>query len=318
MRASLALVVYAATVGTLGAYWLRHASWPSRAPRLGVLAWQALAGSLLASVALAGVALAVPVWPMSADLAGFLDTCVMLLREQYSTPGGAAVGTLGLLLTLGVLARAAYCFAASSWAARVGRARQRAQLALVARWDETLDVMVLDHHTCAAYCVPGRGGRVVVTSATLGALDSDQVAAVLAHERAHLRGRHHLAIQAASSLHAAFPFVPAFAYAAAEVARLTEMIADDASARGRDRLTLATALVRLAEGSTPVGALGAGGSTAVARVRRLAEPAAPLGWVGRLAALTGGLVLAVVPFVVAATPAVAVVSANYCPVFLAA
>lgn len=318
MTASLVLVVYALIVGTFGVRWLCRASWPVRAPRLGVLAWQALSGSVLASIALAGLALAVPVWPVSADLAGFLDTCVMLVRAQYSTPGGAVVGGLGALMAIAVMGRPGYCFAASSWTAHHGRVLQREQLALLARHDVALNVLVLDHATCAAYCVPGRGGQIVVTSATLGALDADQVAAVLAHERAHLRGRHHLVLRAASSLREAFPFVPAFAYAAAEVARLTEMIADDAAAHGRDRLTLATALVRLAEGSTPVGALGAGGSTAVARVRRLAAPTAPLGVRAQLAALTGVFVLAAVPFVVTAAPALAVASANYCPVSLVA
>ncbi len=318
MRASLALVVYAATAGTLAAHWLRRASWPERAPRLGVLAWQVMSGSILVSVALAGLALAVPVWPISTDLAGFLDMCVGLLREQYSTPGGAFVGTLGLLLTLTVIARLAFCFALSSWTAYKGRVEQRAQLALVATRDAALDVMVLDHPTCAAYCVPGRGGRVVVTTATLGALDADQVAAVLAHERAHLRGRHHLLLRAASSLHEAFPFVPAFAYAADEVARLTEMIADEAAAQVCDRLTLATALVRVAEASTPVGALGAGGPTALARVTRLAVPKAPLGPLAQLAVVAGVLVLSAVPFIVTMAPALAVASANYCPIYLGA
>ncbi len=57
---------------------------------------------------------------------------------------------------------------------------------------------------------------------------------------------------------------------------LTEMVADDAATRIVDRMTVATALVRLAEGSTPAGALGAGGSTALMRVRRLADPTVPL------------------------------------------
>ena len=82
------------------------------------------------------------------------------------------------------------------------------------------------------------------------------------------------------------------------------MVADDAATRTVDRLTLATALVRLAEGSTPAGALGAGGSTALLRVRRLADPAAPLSPMRRLATMASEALIVMTPLVVAAALAV--------------
>ncbi|GAB3662743.1 M56 family metallopeptidase [Nocardioides korecus] len=317
MIASVALIAYAVLAGTFGVSLLRRTRWAERAPRLGIVAWQALSGSLVASVVLAGLSLAVPVSLVTSDLAGLLDTCVMLLRAQYSTPGGAAVSTVGLMVSLVVLGRVAQCLVESWRTARAGRARQRTQLSLIARPDKEPDVVVLDHASCAAYCVPGRAGQIVITTAARDALDPEQMSAVLAHERAHLRGRHHLVIQFAASLRAAFPFVPAFRHAEDEVARLTEMAADDAAMRTVDRLTLATALVRLAEGSTPAGALGAGGSTALVRVRRLVDPAAPLNPLRRLATLAGVALILITPLAVAAAPALAVVSAGYCPVSLA-
>jgi Zn-dependent protease with chaperone function len=317
MIASLGLVAYAVLAGSFGGAMLRRTRWADGAPRLGIVAWLALTGSLIASVVLAGLSLAVPVSLVSSDLAALLDTCVMLLRAQYSTPGGAAASTAGLLMALVVIARTAQCLIRSWLAARAGRIRQRSQLSLIAHADKDLDVVVLDHAACAAYCVPGRAGRIVVTSAALRALDSEQMTAVVAHERAHLRGRHHLAVQAASSLRAAFPFVPALRDAENHVARLTEMVADDAATRAVDRLTLATALVRLGEGSRPAGALGAGGSTALMRVRRLANPAAPLSPMRRLATLAGVALLVLTPLVVAAAPALSVACAGYCPVPLA-
>lgn len=318
MIAAVGLLAYAAMLGTVGGLWLGRATWTDRAPRLGILAWQAISYSVLGSVVLAGLVLAVPVWPVAGgDLAALLHTCAMLLRAQYSTPGGATIGGLGILLAFGVIGRATYCLTVAVWAAGRRRSGQRRELALVASADPALGVLVLDHPTCAAYCVPGRGGRVVITTGALAALDAEQVAAVSAHEFAHLRGRHDLVIQSVSSLHAAFRFVPAFAAAEAEVARLTEMLADDASCRGGDRLTLATALVRLAESRTPIGALGAGGSTAVARVRRLATPTAPLPRRARLAMGAGVLMVACAPFILAVAPAMAVVSAPYCPISMA-
>ena len=55
---------------------------------------------------------------------------------------------------------------------------------------------------------PAAGRPVVLTSAAVEALDDTQLAAVLAHERAHQRGRHHLLVSLAGSLAAAFPRVP--------------------------------------------------------------------------------------------------------------
>lgn len=317
MKVSIALLLYAGAMSTVGGAWLRRARWPQRAPRLGVLAWQALSGSILSAVMLAGLALAVPVSFVGGDLASVLDTCAALLTEQYSTPGGVLTGALGAALTLVVLARAALRLAASFWAVRRVRAAQRLRLALVAQADVALGALVLNHPRPAAYCLPGGGGRVVVTSGALAALDDAQVAAVLGHERAHLRGRHHVVNQVAGGLRTAFPFVPALCVASDQIAQLTEMIADDgAIRRGADRLTLASALVRLAEAHAPAGALGAGGATVVCRVRRLLVETPPVAGPGRLLALAGMALVAAAPLVVAVAPALAVASSNYCPVSL--
>lgn len=316
MIAFLALAGHALLGGTAGARLLRDARWAQRSPRIGVLAWAVLCGSVVASTLLAGLALAAPAWPLGLPLADLLDTCLVLLRDQYATPGGAAVTTLGLGLTVGVVVRAAWSAGRVCWVARVGRRRHRRHLALVAHLDPALDALVFAHRECAAYALPGRPGRVVLTDATVAALGDRQLRAVLEHERAHLRGRHHLALQAAASLRAAFPFVPAFRWAVADVHRLTEMLADDAALRHGDRAALATALVRLAGSSAPAAALGAGGGTALVRAQRLATPVAPLGGLRSLAALVALAALAALPLAVLAAPALAVVSVDYCPVLL--
>lgn len=312
MALALALGAYALVMGTVGAHLLRRSRWPLRAPRLGIMAWQALVGSMLASVVLAGIGLALPVWTHDLRLAELLNTCIATLQAQYATPGGAVVSSVGLAAAALVSARTAFCLGRAARVARAGRSVQRSRLAVLARCQPGLDAMVLEHGTCAAYCVPGRGGTVVVTTATLEALDGAQLAAVLQHERAHLRGRHHLVIQTASAVRAAFPFVPAFVWAEGEVGRLVEMLADDAAARHTDRLTLATALVRLAGSATPAGALAAGGQTALVRVRRLAAPAEPLGTVRVTATLLMVAAVALVPLALTVSPALVAMSADYC------
>jgi hypothetical protein len=71
------------------------------------------------------------------------------------------------------------------------------------------------------------------------------LAAVVAHERAHLVGRHHLLVTLAGVPAEAFPRIPAFCHARVQVARLAELAADDAAAQRSPRLTVAGALLTL-------------------------------------------------------------------------
>src|SRR4029077_5352450 len=101
---------------------------------------------------------------------------------------------------------------------------------------------------------------IVLSSGALAVLDSAQLTAVLAHERAHLAGRHHLLISLARRLRASFPAVPLFTQGPGEVARLAEMCADDAAARRAGRGTLVAALLAMGTGTPgPATALAATG-----------------------------------------------------------
>lgn len=71
--------------------------------------------------------------------------------------------------------------------------------------------MVLDTPQPAVYCVPGRPATIVLTTGALAVLDEPQLLAVLAHEHAHLAGRHHLLVTLGKAARAAFPGVPLFA-----------------------------------------------------------------------------------------------------------
>nr|WP_202524192.1 M56 family metallopeptidase [Kitasatospora sp. SID7827] len=56
---------------------------------------------------------------------------------------------------------------------------------------------VLTDDRADAYALPGRPPRIVATTGMLAALTEPERAALLAHERAHLAGRHHLLLAAA-------------------------------------------------------------------------------------------------------------------------
>jgi Zn-dependent protease with chaperone function len=313
MIAPALLLAYAVIMGSIGARQLQRARWPQRSPRLGMLAWQALSVSIVLAALLIGVTLAVPTLPISTRLASLLDACWLAIREQYSTPGGATVASVGVLLVVAVLGRLGFSLAVEVLSAFYRRREQRRRLMIGAPSDPSTGVLVVPHATSAVYCLPGRPGVVVCTSAAVAALDGRQLRAVLAHERAHLRSRHDIILAAAAGLQTAFPFVPAFTLARAELARLVEMQADDAAVAGDDRRVLASALVRLAEGAVPGVAMGAGGTTALARMRRLARPPNPLTRPWSAVAAGSALLAVLLPLLIAAGPALVAAVLDYCP-----
>jgi len=246
--------------------------------RLGLAAWLAAMVSVLAAVLAAIqylITAAVEGWPQLAEavcrsVAGGACTTVVYRSAVFEL--GLGLAAAAAALTLGVLA----------W--RYGRSLQREQRRTRAHAEAARitgrrlpgggAAVVLDAAQPAAYCVPGRPAAIVLTSAALAVLDPGQLTAVLAHERAHLAGRHHLLIALTRGLAATFPGVPLFTRAPAEVARLAEMCADDAAARHSSRPALITALLAMGTGTAvPAAALAATGGAVAARVQRLLDPA---------------------------------------------
>ncbi|MFJ9683166.1 M56 family metallopeptidase [Streptomyces sp. NPDC101194] len=145
-----------------------------------------------------------------------------------------------------------------------------------------------------AYALPGRPGtpgRIVVTTGMLRALDPAERDALLAHERAHLTGRHHLFIAAAEM---AALCHPALRSLRAPMRYALERCADEAAASAvGDRRVAARAIgraalaARAAEGAArprPRAALAAAAGPVPRRVAALLGRSAPRPRVGRMAA----------------------------------
>ena len=295
MTGGVILAAYALAAG-FGAPAALCRNWTQRSPRIATGLWITLAASWLAAITLAGLALATPLsmtWQaVGSRAAGNLD----------GIPGGPAAATAGMLLAGAVVAQATRHLARGL--ARTRR-EHRAHAALVAaagRPDQVLDVLIIDKDTPAAYCLPCGRHRVVISAGTLSRLSTRQLHAVLAHERAHLRGHHHLMLAVAAALARAFPAVPLLARAAAELAVLAEMTADDAAARRHDPADLAAALVTLASAGISTTALTAGGPAAIARIQRLLAPPAPPGLPVRAVRLAAGLAALMITVVITSVP----------------
>jgi Zn-dependent protease with chaperone function len=301
---AVVLVAYAAGVGMLGPRVLGRARWTARAPLLAIVTYLAAGWSVVAAVGLAGLTLAVHATALGGGLSQLIGACVHRLRATYGTPGGATVAGLGLTMAGAVAARTA--LTATTHLRAAGRqALRHAQTArLVGRSEPALGAVLVEHSQPAAYCVAGRQPTVILTTAAVQELDPGQLDAVLAHERAHLAGRHHRLLALARIGREVLPFLPLMRDAEQQVARLVELHADDAATRARDPRLLATALVVLATSAGPASALAAGATDSVQRIHRLLGPSEPLGRARRQLLRATAAALAVAPVLLALTPAV--------------
>ncbi|WP_428339170.1 M56 family metallopeptidase [Mycobacterium sp.] len=285
---------------------LARATWPLRAPRAAMVLWQAIAVAAVLSAFSAGFAIASRLFVPGAD------------GRPTASPA-AEIGRLGwplwildvtvFGLTLMVGARLLVAVVRVAVGTRRRRAHHRMLVDLLGLSSDVTaaracargrDLRVLEVAQPLAYCLPGVRSRVVVSEGTLDSLTDGEVAAILGHERAHLRARHDLVLEAFTAAHAAFPRFVRSASALDAVQLLAELLADDAAVRVAGPAPLARALVACASGRAPMGALAAGGAHTLLRVRRLSGSGNSL-WVSTAAYLTAAAVL-VVPTVALAIP----------------
>lgn len=230
--------------------------WPMRVPRAGIVLWQSLA--LAAVLAMFGA---------------FLSTALWLVSTDSLTSWRITMHFAVLVVTVTVGSRLAWSVWTVLRETRVRRRRQRHLVDLLGDTDGMLPALrVLREETPIAYCVPGLiGSRVVVSRGTISTLSAPEYAAVLEHERAHVRRRHDLVLEGFSVLHRAFPRVLRTDAPLLQSQIMVELLADDAARRVAGDAPVAGALVALAGAPTPAGTLGVAGAERI-RMARLADP----------------------------------------------
>lgn len=280
---------------------LARTRWPLRAPRAAIVLWQAIA---VAAV-------------LSAFSAGIATASRLLMPGPDGRPTATLVGDIGrlgwprwlfytavLVATLLVGVRLVLAVLRVTIGTRRRRAHHRMLVDLVGEATPGPPghppVRVLQVAEPLAYCLPGVRSRVVLSAGALTRLGGDEIAAILSHERAHLRARHDLVLEAFAAVHAAFPRWVRSAHALGAVRLLVEALADDVAVKTAGPTPLGRALVACAPARIPAGALGLGGSHTVVRVRRLSgrpnsRPLAAL-------AYTAAAVIVTVPTVALAVP----------------
>ena len=309
-----AVLLAAVAVGSVRcARAMLRASWPRRSPAAAILLWQALglAGGLAAVGTLLAIGVSGP-GTQAGVLGGLRSLAVRLASGQPVAPH-QPIAVTGIRITALVAGFALFTMLCGvlvmAFAAAIGaRRRQRELLALLAYGDPKVPgALVIDYPTAAAYCLPGIRSQIVVSAGTLDLLAPAELAAVLAHERAHVRARHDLVLIPFTSLRRTFPRSRVIAQSYRTVALLVEMMADDRALRVRGLLPreLATALLRFgtagADGA-PAGALAAAEGELTARVTRLLTPPPPLHRAAQAAVIIGSAVLVAVPLLLLVLP----------------
>ena len=244
---------------------LARATWPTRAPRAAIVLWQSIALAAVLSAFSAGIAIASRLFVPGPD--GRPTATITSEIEALGWPLWTAY-VIVFAITVVIGARLTYAVVQVAIATRRRRAHHRMVIDLVGKSQGT-HLRILDVAQPLAYCLPGVRSRVVVSEGALSTLADNEMAAILTHERAHLRARHDLVLEMFTAVHAAFPRFVRSAHALHAVRLLIELLADDAAVRTAGPTPLARALVACASGHTPSGALAAGGPTTVLRVRRL-------------------------------------------------
>ena len=223
--ASLALAVLAAALAVPVPIALGRARWPARSPAVALILWQSIA--LAGGLSMIGALLVFGLEPFGDTLiAGGMGLAAYFSGDEppraieawhlFALWGAVLLALhLGLTLVLTVT--------------RSERQRRRhAQLVTLLSSPLSATTRLIDSPTPVAYCLPGALSSVTVFSAGLIALLSDdELAAVIAHEKAHVVQRHDVVLVAFRAWNTALPWFPIASRAQREVGLLIEMLADD-------------------------------------------------------------------------------------------
>jgi len=250
---------------------------PREATWLLTVATVVLAGCSTAALALLVASAAARV-PVLAELGHYSQP---VLRR--GDPTSAVTGAVAALVLTGAALAVAITFRCRARA--LAESYRRA-----ARLHDDGGVVVVPGPAIEAYALPGSPGRIVISGRLFQSLDEAARAALLAHERAHLAGRHHLFTTVAYLASAANPVLLPLARA---VDYTVERWADEHAARVTgDRRLVAATIGQVAMLATParrpaaaaLGIVSAYSRRAPARSRRIS-----VAWAGpvprRVAAL---------------------------------
>lgn len=269
MTLALILLLCAALIMVVAPRLLRRMAATSLPPRLLLTAWL---GSLAGALFFAGSAVVVLAWPDHAPAEAAVEAlaqCLSIVSHAVRPRITEILAVAGGLAAVMVLARI-WVLGRRHTRARARMRTYHLQVVSIVARSRGDGVMWLDHPMPLAYSVAGRPGFIVATEGLSSCLSRGERDAVLAHERAHLRGGHHHIVTACEVLASVFPIVPLFAAAPSAVKTLVELSADQHAAQATSAATVGSALTAVSASPLPqpAGTLGVSNETSL-RLRKL-------------------------------------------------
>ncbi|MFC4335086.1 M56 family metallopeptidase [Salininema proteolyticum] len=315
MTAAVALLAFALALGWAAPRLLARLPHLDAHPRLALTAWFTSAAAFLLALPAAGVMMVYPMTRYDFNRGGIVENCLAALRDLYGPTGGTVVAAVSAALVVVPAARFATSLAAAAATSRTTSRSHRRWLDRAADWDPALGVHVVPDGRPAAYCLPGADRQIAVTSGAIDAVDTASLRAVIAHERAHLGGHHHLPAGLAQTIADTVPGVPLLARLPERVGHLLERCADDVASRTVPARDIARGIVAFAEAgvTAPRTALSAGGGLAVSRVRHLVADTRKLGRRTALVATAASALVLAFPVALAASPAAKLIELSCFP-----
>lgn len=232
---------------------LARAKWPAAAPVLALALWQSIA--LAGGISMIGSLLLFGLHPFGDDLAHRVAAAVSSVFSGPLPSGVTLLHAFALSAAILLTGHLLLNLALTSVRSRRQRHRHSELLGLLSSpMAGTPSTRIIDHPAPAAYCLPGARSVTVLSEGMIALLSAEQLDAVVAHERAHLRQKHHLLLDAFRSWKRSLPWFPIATRAQDAVALLVEMLADDSARRAAGDAVLADA-IRVVDGTGTAGAV---------------------------------------------------------------
>ncbi|UJW29964.1 M56 family metallopeptidase [Saccharothrix sp. AJ9571] len=263
-------------------------------PGAAISAWLASITGVLLSVVAGVVLLVLPGH-------GPADAITAILHDCWSTLSHAGLPQLDPIAGLSAVV---VLSAVAGNVGRVARRRRRHRERIRGQHEAALRILRpahagsyptlwLAHDEPMAYSLDGPPALVVATNGLANRLSDQEIQAVLAHEHAHLRGKHHRLVGLASTAGNALGFIPLMREAPAALRLLVELAADRAAVAECGIAPVRSALLAMTSAPPPPPpALAMAGSDTPIRLRQLNRPATRC---PRLRSLTTGVVAALTP-----------------------
>lgn len=291
------ILAAALLLGTLAVAWWSPVPLSRLAARIDpgtAIAWWLLTAAGVAAGTIAGVLVLVLPGHGPADaVVGLLHDCWPALNHDDLPGLDPLVGTVAGTVLAAATGRLALASLRRRRRRHVLHRRHLTALRLAGtREPRPLPTLWLPEEQPIAYSLGGRRPLVVASEGLAARLTDRELRAVLAHERAHVHGRHHLLTGCSEVLGRTLRFLPLMRELPGATRLLAELAADRAAAEQCGREPLRSALRTIKAGDGPRRALAMAGGDAAIRLSRLDSGSSPA---PRLTAVAGGLAAFLAP-----------------------